>query len=266
MDDQLIEQLRRALPRLVRERPEIAAEIQIRLREAFASKDDLRAVIEAMDRRFEESRAESDRRFAEARAESDRRFAEARAESDRRFEELRADMNRRFEAMDRRFEALQADMDRRFEAVDRRFEAMDRRFDRLEGRLDLGLLGMGRFAERLGHRMEDLIAGALRFALQRPEIQPDRVRVRQVFVDEDGRLGRKGRRAEMDVVAADGRTYLVEAKSSADRDDVQALADKAEFVARMMGLEPGTYEIVLATLDKSEETRDACEGLGIVLV
>jgi hypothetical protein len=186
---------------------------------------------------------------------------------------MRAEMNARFEAMDRRFEALQAEMnrrfeamDRRFEAMDRRFEAMDRRFDRLEARLDLGLLGMGRFADRLGHKMEDLIAGALRFALQRPEIQPDRVRVRQVFVDQDGRFGRKDRRAEMDIVAADGKTYLLEAKSSADRDDVEALAEKAEFVARMMGLASGTYETVLATLDKSEEIRDACRERGITLL
>jgi hypothetical protein len=86
MDEQLIEQLRHALPRLVREHPEIAAEIQIRLRDAFASKDDLRAVIEAMDRRFEEARVESDRRFGE----------------------MRAEMNARFEAMDKRFEAMVA--------------------------------------------------------------------------------------------------------------------------------------------------------------
>jgi hypothetical protein len=201
MDDQLIEQLRQALPPLIRERPEIAAEIQIRLRDAFASKDDLRAVIEAMDRRFEEARVESNRRF-----------------------------------------------------------------DRLEARLDLGLLGLGRFADRLGHKMEDVIAGALRFALQRPEIQPDRVRVRQVFIDQHGRFGRQGRRAEMDTVAADGKTYLLEAKSSADRDDVEALAEKSEFVARMMGLAPGSYETVLATLDKSEEIRDACRERGITLL
>jgi len=43
---------------------------------------------------------------------------------DKRFEDLRADMNKRFEAVDKRFDDLRADMNRRFEAVDRRFASM----------------------------------------------------------------------------------------------------------------------------------------------
>jgi hypothetical protein len=141
MDEQLIEQLRHALPRLVREHPEIAAEIQIRLRDAFASKDDLRAVIEAMDRRFEEARVESDRRFGE----------------------MRAEMNARFEAMDKRFEA----MDKRFEAMDRRFEAMDKRFEAMVAAIrDLRVQVAG-LSDTIGFGLEDIAKVVLPGYLER---------------------------------------------------------------------------------------------------
>jgi hypothetical protein len=108
MDEQFIERLREAIPELVRRHPEIAAEIQIRLRDAFASKDDIRALIEAMDRRFEALQAE----------------------------------------MDRRFEALQAEMDRRFEAMERRFEASDRRMADLKSWVQTNVGGLQRRAGR----------------------------------------------------------------------------------------------------------------------
>jgi hypothetical protein len=251
MDERLLEELRRALPRLVREHPEIVAEIQVRLRDAFASKDDLRAVIEAFDRRTEAQHAETLARF----------------------EAMQADMDRRFEAMDRRFEAMQADMDRRFEAMDRRFEAMDRRFEAMDkrfellsGQISVVNLNVGQFVRRSGHKLEDTVAGALRFALARPDIRADQVRLRQEFVDRQGRFGKPGRKAEIDIVAANGRTYLLEVKAFAKARDVRWLADDAAFIAQMADLAPGTFEVVLATMDKSDEVVAACREHGITLV
>jgi hypothetical protein len=192
----------------------------------------------------------------------DRRFEAM----DRRFEELRADMNARFEAVDRRFEA----MDRRFEELradmNARFEAVDRRFEVLSGQLSLATLNVGRFVQHGGHRLEDVVAGALRFALHRPDILPSSVRLRQEFVDAEGKFGEKGRKAEVDVVAADDKTYLLEVKASAKQRDVRAFAEDVEFVARMMGLAPGTYAAVLATVDKSEAVKEACRVHGVILV
>lgn len=147
-----------------------------------------------------------------------------------------------------------------------RFEAVDRRFDRIEGIQSVTNLHLGRFAHHAGHQLEDLVAAALRFALARPEIRPENVRLRQQLVDLDGRFGRKGRQAEIDVVAADGRTYLLEVKLLARAKDVRLLADEAEFAATVMELEPGTWEAVLATPIRSDEIVDACREHHVTLV
>ena len=65
---------------------------------------------EAVDKRFEESRAHNDQRFAESRAYNDQRFAESIAHS-----------AERFEAVDQRFAESIAHSAERFEAVDQRF-------------------------------------------------------------------------------------------------------------------------------------------------
>ncbi|MEM2989065.1 MAG: hypothetical protein QXU06_04045, partial [Candidatus Bathyarchaeia archaeon] len=68
-------------------RPELLAGLMLKLApwDRFATKEDVRMILEAVDKRFE-------------------------------------DMNKRFEAMDKRFEDLMAYSDRRFEAIDKRFE------------------------------------------------------------------------------------------------------------------------------------------------
>ncbi|MFW6312762.1 MAG: hypothetical protein ACOC2N_02640 [Spirochaetota bacterium] len=54
----------------------------------------------AMERRFDETRADMNARFEQM----DRRYDEARADRDARFNETRADMNSGFEQVDKRFE------------------------------------------------------------------------------------------------------------------------------------------------------------------
>jgi hypothetical protein len=105
-DTELLEQLRRELPRLLREHPEVRHELWGIMLEAFPSRQEFMALLEEM-------RA--------LREDSNRRFEAM----DRRFEELRADVNQRFEAMDRRFEELRADMNQRFEAQGRQLRELN---------------------------------------------------------------------------------------------------------------------------------------------
>jgi hypothetical protein len=154
--------------------------------------------------------------------------------------------------MDRRFEAMQANM--------------DRRFDLLSEQIATTNLNVGQFLKRSGHRLEDTVASAMRFALTRPDIRADQVRLRQEFVDREGRFGKPGRKAEIDIVAADGRTYLLEVKTFAKARDVRRLADDVAFIGQVADLAPGTFEVVLVTLDKSDEVVAACGEHGITLV
>ena len=97
----------------------------------FATKEDIKMLIELFNKRFEEFKAYSDKRFEDLMAYSDKRFEELKSYSDKRFE----DINRRFEAIDKRFE----DMNKRFEDMNKRFEDLkyyvDRRFDEVNRRL-----------------------------------------------------------------------------------------------------------------------------------
>ena len=68
---------------------------------APATKDDIKMLIQQMDKRFEDV---------------DKRFEDV----NRRFE----DVNRRFEDMNKRFEMMQHQMDKRFEDMNKRFELL----------------------------------------------------------------------------------------------------------------------------------------------
>ncbi|MEM2364002.1 MAG: hypothetical protein QW371_03290 [Candidatus Bathyarchaeia archaeon] len=111
-------------------RPELLAGLMLKLApwDRFATKEDVRMILEAMEKRFEDLRAYSDRRFEAM----ERRFEDLMAYSDKRFE----DMNKRFEAMDKRFEDLMAYSDKRFEDMNKRFEAIDKRFDDINRRFE----------------------------------------------------------------------------------------------------------------------------------
>jgi predicted nucleic acid-binding Zn-ribbon protein len=104
-DAELLEQLRRALPRLLREHPEVRHELWGLMLEAFPARQEFTAFLD-------ELRA--------LREDSNRRFEALQREIAQRFEVV----DRRFEAVDQRFETLLREMNQRFEVVDRRFEGV----------------------------------------------------------------------------------------------------------------------------------------------
>jgi len=108
-DAELIEQLRRALPQLLREHPEVRHELWGLILEAFPSRQEFLAFLE------------------ELRA--------MREESNRRFEGLQHDIVQRFEAVDQRFEAV----DRRFEGVIAELREQHLHLSALGGRVGRGL-------------------------------------------------------------------------------------------------------------------------------
>ncbi len=108
-----IDELLKILPTLIRENDTIKGAIITALSGVVATKEDIKELIQQMDKRFEA---------------------------------LQQQMDKRFEAMDKRFEALQQQMDKRF-------EAMDKRFDRLEGALTEIRLVLGRPFEQFARNV-----------------------------------------------------------------------------------------------------------------
>jgi hypothetical protein len=230
-DMELMDQLRRDLPALLREHPEVRHELWGIMLEAFPSRQEFMALLDEM------------------RA--------MREDSNRRYDELRRDMNARFEAADRRFEAMQHDMNTRFEAVDRRFEAVDRRFEaiieelRSHGRqlreLNIHLSALG---GRVGHGLEDMVKAVVEEFAGHTFPFAEHL----VLRDETGEVfGVAGAEVEFDLYAHNGEAYLVEIKSHLKTSDVLSFHQKAEFARKKLGRE--IIPLLLAlSMDTSAET------------
>jgi hypothetical protein len=272
-DAELIEQLRRALPQLLREHPEVRHELWGLMLEAFPSRQEFVALLEEL----RAMREESNRRFEGLQHEIAQRFEAV----DQRFETLLHEMNQRFEAVDRRFEAVDRrfeavdqrfemllhEMNQRFEAVDRRFEAVDQRFETLlremnqrfeavdrrfegvfaelrEQRLHLSALGA-----RVGRGLEFIVKGIVEEFAGESFPLADRL----VLVDTEGEVfGVPGAEVEFDLYAHNGRAYLVEVKSHLKTDDVLKFQRKAVFAEAKLG-RPMTRLIIALSMDSRAE-------------
>lgn len=123
---------------------------------------------------------------------------------------------------------------------------------------------VGRFQVRSGRKLEDVVAGALRLALQRPDLRPDQIRLRQKIVDTEGVVFPRGRSKEVDVVASDGEYLVFEVKSAAEVEDVDDFADKLRLFRH---LHPDkTVNGVFITLAPEPDVRERCRELDIRLV
>jgi hypothetical protein len=132
-EDEVLAVIRRhpeAIVEALEGRPEFLAGLILKLApwDRFATKDDIKMLIDLFNRRFEELTRYSEKRFEELKAYSDKRFEELTRSIDKRFE----DMNKRFEEVNNRFE----DMNKRFEDINNRFEDMNRRFEDLRYYVD----------------------------------------------------------------------------------------------------------------------------------
>ena len=227
-ETEFIEQLRRDLPTLLREHPEVRYELWGMMLEAFPSREEFRALLDEM--------------------------RSMREDTNRRFEELRQDMNSRFEAVDRRFEAV----DRRFEAVDRRFEAVDRRFEAVIEELrshsrqlrdvNIHLSALG---GRVGYGLEDMVKAVVEEFAGHTFPAAERLLLR----DEIGEVfGVAGAEVEFDLYVHNGEAYLVEVKSHLKPSDVLSFHQKVQFARQKLGREVIPFILALSMDAKAEES------------
>ena len=219
-DAEFIEQLRQNLPRLLREHPEVRHELWGIMLEVFPSRQEFMELLQEM------------------RA--------LREDTNRRFEELRQDMDRRFEAVDRRFEAV----DRRFEAIieelrNHREQLNDMGRELREMRISLSSLGI-----RVGYGLERAIQGVVEeFAgesfpfAERLVLRDERGEV----------YGVAGADVEFDLYAHNGRAYLVEVKSHLKPNDVLIFDKKVKFAASKLERQIIPLVIALSMEPRAEQ-------------
>jgi hypothetical protein len=248
-DAEFIEQLRRNLPQLLREHPEVRHELWGIMLEAFPSRQEFMELLQEM-RAFRE---DTNQRFQELREDMNQRFQELREDMNQRFQELRQDMDRRFEAVDRRFEAV----DRRFEAVDRRFEAIieelrhhrqqisDMQQEFRELRVGLSSLGI-----RVGYGLAEAIRGVVEEFAGESFPLAERLMLR----DESGEVyGVAGVDVEFDLYTHNGAAYLVEVKSHLKSGDVLLFGKKVKFAEQKLERQVVPLVIALSMEPRAEQ-------------
>ncbi|MEW6618076.1 MAG: hypothetical protein AB1422_01775 [bacterium] len=268
----------RVLPILLKRDEQLRGSLYAILSETFATKVDLKLIIEQMNKRFEEQREETNRRFEEI----NRRFEEHREETnkrfeamERRFEEHREETNKRFEEINRRFEEHREETNKRFEQIDKRFEQIDKRFEQIDRRFDVmdrkledqsdwvGVV-VGGLQRRAGRNLEDTIAGTLRCVLKTPDLKPEYLMMRKKITDEEGIMGRKGKSYEIDLYVHNSYALVFEIKSYAEADDVERFNDKAEIAKKQFNIPQAKK--VFVTLQKERDMAEVCKTFGIELV
>jgi len=161
-------------------------------------------------------------------------------------------------------------VDGHLEGVDEHLEGVDARFDQIDRTIadlrDWVEVNVGGLQRRSGRKLEDVVAGALRVALERPDIRPDQLRLRQRMVDETGIVGLPGQKRpfEVDILAQDGQITVFEVKSYCEWEDIDRLADKVKFIGQA---NPGVkVEGIMIAMSIGDDVRERCTELGITLV
>ncbi|MBD3215267.1 MAG: hypothetical protein GF311_21850 [Candidatus Lokiarchaeota archaeon] len=217
-----IDELLKILPKLIRENDTVKGAIISALSGVVATHDDIVKLTEAMDKRFEQM----DKRFEFIIDRMDKRAEQV----DKRFEQV----DKRFEQVDKRFEQV----DKRFEQEDKRFEQVDKRFEKLIDLMNTGFtearkerdslrVAIYSISSRGGEKLENLILNMLSDKLLQENIERSNI-THQVLIDRQGDVYFENYSTDVDIVIQDGKTFLMEVKSTADNRDIFDLLKKGE--------------------------------------
>ena len=226
------EHILRVLPVLLRKDDHFRREVSIVLSEAFATKGDLKQILEEIQK----SREETAKRFAEQREET----------------------NKRFEAVDKRFEEMHKEMHLGFEITNKRIEdqgvSLTKRIDKVG--MSVRAIGL-----RWGIETEITIRNTLR------ELLVKKLDVSTVSEwktrDKKGIVGVPNSDIQADLLLRNGQHYLAEIKSSADTAHVNRLYKIGELYADKEKVKP---KLLFIAVIMDEKGKKLCEELGIQLI
>ncbi|MHA1698293.1 MAG: hypothetical protein ACTSWN_05585 [Promethearchaeota archaeon] len=214
------EELLRILPQLIREDDTIKGAIITALSGVVATREDIRDLIETLDRRFEAAakereamRKQADKRFAAMQEQMDKRFEVAAQERKAILEE----MHKRFEEAAKEREAIREQIDKRFEEAAKEREAIR---EQMNKKLDILDLSIRRMETKEGRLLESTILKLMAETLKMENIDPNKITKKQI-TDRDGKVFLKGYSTDVDVIVQDGNTYILEIKASADNNYVE---------------------------------------------
>jgi hypothetical protein len=151
--------------------------------------------------------------------------------------------------------------DRKFNKVVNEIKKLREDFNNLSMRVEVTIGSMGR---RWGEDLERMVLEIFREALEKRGIEPGKVEKLR-FTDRDGSItGVRGRIVDIDVSVRDGKLYLVEVKSRAELDHVEALYEKVRAVEKYLAKSVSGVFLVAVNVDK--EAYDRARELDIEVI
>jgi hypothetical protein len=134
-------------------------------------------------------------------------------------------------------------------------------FEKLSMRVEVTMGSMGR---RWGEDLERMVLEIFKEALEKRGIEPGKVEKLR-FVDRDGSItGIKGKVVDIDISVKDDKLYLIEVKSRAELDHIDALYMKARAAEKY--LNRSADKIILVSVSVDREAYDRAEELGIEVI
>ncbi|RKZ78376.1 MAG: hypothetical protein DRR19_26515, partial [Candidatus Parabeggiatoa sp. nov. 1] len=169
-----------------------------------------------------------------------------REESNRQIEQneqeiklLREEMNQRFDKVDKRFDKVEQSLDKQHHDIidiKRRMIKVETTVLRTNEKITLFdawlKIVTGNLGTEKGQKLEELFALGLSYGLKTPDIKPETIQLRQLFVDTEGSILRKGKYVEIDLIAENGKFTVFEVKTTAVTTDVSTFARKVQLVQR----------------------------------
>ncbi|TFG04512.1 MAG: hypothetical protein EU536_04490 [Promethearchaeota archaeon] len=243
-----IEELIRILPKLIRENDAVKGAIITALSGVVTTKDDLKMLIEAMDKRFEAM----DKRFEVMQEHIDKRFEAM----DKRFEVMQEHIDKRFEAMDKRFEVMQ-------EHIDKRFEAMENRYEDLSTSIKILTLSVARIESKEGILFQNTVLELMKDTLTLEKIAPEKIR-KEILRDPLGEIFYPSYTTDIDVLVENDNTYMIEVKSTTASQDISHFLQNAKLFKKITGKIP--TQLILITLRINQATYNLARTQGIRVI
>ncbi|ABP95923.1 hypothetical protein HA72_1768 [Metallosphaera sedula] len=117
--------------------------------------------------------------------------------------------------------------------------------------------------KRWGEDYEELVRGFFRDFVDQEGLDFSYVN-RFTYKDKDGKYGKKGARYEVDILAKNGKVYLVEVKSFAENDDIEWFDVKTDVIIDVLGIKNFVKLFLAVSVDK--DALETAKDLGIRLV
>jgi len=122
---------------------------------------------------------------------------------------------------------------------------------------------LGAIGNRWGRDIELAIMQTYEEALKELGIDINKVEKLEV-IDKEGKYGQKGSQYEVDIYAHDTKTYFIEIKSFANKDDVRRFALEAYAITQLTGKKAD--KLILITININKETLEVAKKYNVEVI